>query len=145
MRHASVFPTLCIALSACASTLPSAGLEGTSWRLARFESPGDTTAVMRPDDPGRYTLSFGKDGRLAAKLDCNRGTGPWHAVAGDDRSGSLRIGPLATTRAMCPPDAIGARLTRDLDAVSGFRLQDGRLYTTLPADAGSYVWERIAP
>lgn len=145
MRLAPVFLSLSVILAGCAGAPPAPGLEGSAWRLARFESPGDNAVVLSADDPQRYTLDFSKDGRLAARLDCNRGTGSWLAAAADAQGGSLRIGPLATTRAMCPPDPIGARLARDLEAVAGYRLLEGRLYMMLPADAGVYVWERRTP
>lgn len=145
MRLPMMFLSMCAVLSACATPPQAPELGGTSWRLARFESPGDGAATMRAGEPEGYTLSFGKDGRLSAKLDCNRGNGPWQASAADAQGGSLRIGPLATTRAMCPPDPLGTRLVQDVEAIRSYRMQDGRLYTSLPGDAGVYVWERIAP
>lgn len=145
MRPSLYLLPLVLALSGCAATTTLPSLEGTSWRLAAFESSDDATGTLRPDGPERYTLSFGKDGILTAKLDCNRGSGPWHAERGDAGGGRLSLGPLATTRAMCQPDPIGTRLTNDIDSLRSYRLQDGRLYTGLPADAGVYVWHRIAP
>ena len=135
----------CLAMSACATTPGTAELAGSTWRLASFQSSDDGIAALRSSDPQRYTLSFGNDGRLAAKLDCNRGTGPWQAEAGDAKGGSLRLGPLGTTRAMCPPDPLGANLVRDLEAVRSYRVERARLYLSLPADAGVYVWERVTP
>lgn len=145
MRLAPVLFSLCAGLSACTSLPPAPVLDGTAWRLLRFESPDDAAPVLRPGDPQAYTLSFGQDGRLAARLDCNRGSGPWQATAADAQGGSLRIGPLASTRALCAPDPIGKRLPRDLEDITSYRLRDGILYTSLPVDAGIYVWERIAP
>lgn len=145
MRLATMLFSLCATLAACASAPHVPPLDGTSWRLARFESPGAESAVLRPDDPQRFTLSFGQDGRIAARLDCNRAGGSWQAVPADTHGGGLRLGPLAMTRAMCPPDPIGERLSRDLESVTSYRLRDGRLHLSLPADAGVYVWERIAP
>ena len=138
-----------LALGACATGSPTppamSTLEGTSWRLAAFQSGDDGAGALRPRAADQFTLSFGKDGRLAAKLDCNRGTGPWQAVAGDAKSGTLSLGPVATTRMMCPPDPIGTRLVADLNALRAYRLQDARLYTSLPADAGVYIWEPVTP
>lgn len=145
MRLPTTVLAMCAILGGCATSPQVPELGGTSWRLSAFESPGGSAASMRPSASARYTLSFGKDGRVAAQLDCNRGTGPWQAVAGDAQGGSLRIGPLATTRAMCPPDSVGTRLAQDVEAIRSYRVQHGRLYTSLPADAGVYVWERVAP
>lgn len=145
MRLATVLFSLCATLAACASPPSVAPLAETSWRLARFESPDAASAVLHPEDPQRFTLSFGQDGRIAARLDCNRASGSWQAVPADAHGGGLRIGPLAMTRAMCPPDPIGERLSRDLESITSYRFRDGRLHISLPADAGVYVWERIAP
>ena len=128
MRLTTCILSASLALGACASpptsppasppaSLPaSPALEGTSWRLASFQSNDAGATALQPRAPDQFTLSFGKDGRLAAKLDCNRGSGPWQAVAVDATGGTLNLGPVATTRAMCPPDAIGSRLTADLAA-----------------------------
>lgn len=154
MRSTLCILSVSLALGACsgtpisptAATAPAApSLEGTSWRLASFQTNDDGSKPLRPGAPDGFTLSFGKDGRLAVKLDCNRGNGPWQAVATDATGGTLSLGPVATTRAMCPPDAVGTRLAQDLPALRTWRLQDNRLHTGLPADAGVYVWERITP
>ena len=154
MRSTLCILSVSLALGACSSTPASSpaatastapSLEGTSWRLASFMSNDDGSKALRPGTPDGFTLSFGKDDRLAVKLDCNRGNGPWQAVATDAMGGTLSMGPVATTRAMCPPDAIGTRLAQDLPALRTWRLQDNRLYISLPADAGAYVWERITP
>ena len=146
-------PLLLLAVGACTQVQQSqqnpqvqqaGNLAGTTWRLAQVAPPG-SAAALRPDDLQRYTLHFDTDGRLSARLDCNRGSGPWQATPTDAQAGSLRIGPIATTRAICPPDAIGANLTRDLEAITAYRLQDGRLYTSLQDGATTYAWEAIAP
>lgn len=146
MRVTSAMLTVCLALTACAGAPPPATLDGTTWRLAMFQSNDDATGTLRPANADSFTMAFGKDGQVAAKLDCNRGTGPWRAEpATGSSSGSINIGPLATTRMMCPPDPVGDRLARDVDTLRSYRLQDGRLYLMLPADAGVYVWDRVAP
>jgi len=157
MRLVRMAPLLLLALGACTQVQQAqqspqvqparqaGNLAGTAWRLAQVAPPGGAAAALRPDDPQRYTLHFNADGRLSARLDCNRGSGPWQATPNGAQAGSLRIGPIATTRAMCPPDAIGANLTRDLEAITAYRLQDGRLYTSLQDGATTYAWEPIAP
>ena len=145
MRVTSAILMACLCLTACAGAPPPATLDGTTWRLAMFQSNDDATGTLRPANAEVFTIAFGRDGQVAAKLDCNRGTGPWRAEPAAGSSGSIRIGPLATTRMMCPPDPVGDRLARDVDTVRSYRLQDGRLYLMLPADAGVYVWDRVTP
>ena len=37
-------------------------LGGTTWQLVQFEGGDETT--LTPDDPAKYTIAFGSDGRL---------------------------------------------------------------------------------
>jgi len=50
-------------------------LQGTSWQLVEFEGGDGTT--LTPDDRLKYTLEFQDNGRLATRIDCNRGSGTW--------------------------------------------------------------------
>ena len=74
----------------------SSELGGTSWQLVKFEGSDDTT--LTPDDRAKYTIAFGTDGRLSARIDCNRGTGTWKSSGPNQ----IQFGPMALTRAMCP-------------------------------------------
>src|SRR6266567_8432594 len=53
---------------------PSAAneLAGTSWKLVKFQGGDETTLV--PDDGSKYTITFGSNGRVSARVDCNRGS-----------------------------------------------------------------------
>ena len=130
--------------SACAPSAeqtPPASLEDTSWRLVEFESSDDAIGTIRPDDPSRYTISFGADGRVAMQIDCNRGSGTWEATVTDAEGGSLSIGSLALTRAACPDPALGDQLARHVEYFRTYLVRDSRLYVSLMADGGIYVWE----
>jgi heat shock protein HslJ len=113
----------------------SAGLAGTTWRLVRFEG-GDGT-VLTPDDGSRYTLRFEAGGRLAARIDCNRGSGTWTSSA----PSHLELGPLALTRAMCPPGSLHDQIVRQLPYLRSYVLREGRLFLSLMADGGIYELE----
>jgi heat shock protein HslJ len=80
-------------------------------------------------------------GRLTMQLDCNRATGTWTSQGGD--SGAFSFGPLATTRALCPPPSMDSRIAGDAQYVRSYLLRDGRLYLSLMADAGIYAWEPV--
>jgi para-nitrobenzyl esterase len=142
MRVTSGMLTAGLILSACTSAPPPPTLDGTVWGLAMFRSSDDTIGTLRPAAPGGFTMVFGKDGQVVAGLDCNRGAGPWRAEPAVGSSSRISIGPLATTRMICPPDPVGDRLARDIDAIRSYRLRDGRLYLMLPADAGVYYGSR---
>jgi heat shock protein HslJ len=129
-------------VSTPSTTAPStpAGLTGTSWQLVEFRSSDDKIGIVRPDDPTRYTMTLEDGGRVSMQLNCNRGSGTWKSAASDGDSGTFTFGPLAVTRAFCPPPSMDDRIARDADFVRTYLLRDGRLYLDLMADAGQYVW-----
>ena len=87
-------------IGSAASVRPS--LAGTAWQLVRILSMDDS--VYEPRDRSLYRLEFQQDGRASLLADCNRGTGSWTEAAG-----KLEFGPVASTRAMCPPGSISER------------------------------------
>jgi len=63
-------------------------LPGTEW------GPDEAAAA-------EHFVRFESDGRLSGSAGCNRYTGSW------ERDGArLSIGPLATTRMVCPPEVM---------------------------------------
>lgn len=148
-----LLPAVALAIAGCAATPPppaalpppaaaGAGLEGTSWRLAAFQSMDDRQGNTRIEEPSRYTVSFGADGRARFQIDCNRGTGSFtDEPSADGRGGQLRFGPVATTRMACADPGISDQLARHLEYVRSYVLRDGRLFMALMADGGIYEWE----
>jgi para-nitrobenzyl esterase len=114
---------------------PEAGLGGTSWQLVRFQ--GGDGKVLLPDERAKYTLAFGADGRMSARIDCNRAQGGWKSAG----KGQLEFGPMAITRAMCPPGSLHDQIVRQLPHVRSYVLKDARLYLSLMADGGIYEME----
>jgi len=134
--------TRCLAalalLAGCAGPAQQdAGLGGTSWQLVKFQG-GDGT-VLRPDDKSKYTLAFGADGRLSARIDCNRGSGGWKSAG----KGQLELGPMAITRAMCPPGSLHDHLVKQLPFVRSYITKEGHLFLSLMADGGIYEFEPL--
>jgi para-nitrobenzyl esterase len=127
-------------LAACESVPQSPpGLGGTSWQLVNFQGGDGTT--LTPDDKGKYTLVFGSDGTLTARIDCNRGRGSWSSPA----PGQVRLSLLALTRAMCPPGSLHDRIVQQWSYVRSYVVKDGHLYLSLMADGGTYELEPAAP
>jgi para-nitrobenzyl esterase len=118
-------------------TAPAAavGLAGTTWRLVQFRSMDEKT--LTPDKPDKYTVAFGTDGKVSVKADCNRGHGTWTS---SDPS-ALKFGPLATTRAMCPPGSLSDRFLKDFQYMRSYVIKDGKLHISLMADGGIYDFE----
>lgn len=140
------WPTLllAVALGGCAAPTPdpAVALPGTSWELVAIQSMDDAQGRTRIAQPERFALQFGADGRASLRLDCNRGSGSWKHTpsAAGAASGALQLGQIVTTRALCPPPQLDARVARDLGFVRSYLLKDGRLYLSLMADGGIYEW-----
>ena len=127
--------------SSCARMAPQetpAGLGGTSWQLVRFQGGDDK--VLVPDDRAKYTIAFGTDGVVNARIDCNRGRGAWNSPGPNQ----VQFGPLALTRAMCPPGSLHDHIVKQWFAVRSYVIKDGRLFLSLMADGGIYEWEPLA-
>ena len=119
-------------------------LAGTAWQLVAFQSMDDAQGTTRIDDPARFTITFNADSKATLRLDCNRGTGSWQSTpSADGTSGTLKFGPIAATRALCPPPHFDEKLARDLDHIRSYLIKDNRLYMSLMADAGIYEWQQM--
>jgi heat shock protein HslJ len=117
----------------------AAGLAGTSWRLVKFQSSDET--ILKPDDKSKYTITFGTDGRVSARIDCNRGTGTWKSSG----PSQLEFGPLALTRMMCPPGSLHDKIVKQLPYVRSYVIKDGHLFLSLMADGGIFEFEPAGP
>ena len=123
---------------------PFSLLAGSAWQMVSFQSMDDAIGELRPKDPSVFTMHLHKDGTVSMRLDCNRAKGTWSAdPAGEVSSGSFTFGPLAATRALCPPPHLDERIVKDAGFVRGFLLREGRLYLSLMADGGIYAWEPL--
>jgi heat shock protein HslJ len=116
------------------STLPSNVLDAT-WQWVSFTSPVEQIPV---DAPERYTIRFGRDGRVAVRADCNRGSSGY-SVSADRR---ITLGPIVLTRMMCPPGSLSDRFVREVGRASSYFLKDGDLYLELPVDSGTLRFKR---
>jgi heat shock protein HslJ len=110
-------------------------LAGTSWRLVRFQGSDDTT--LTPDDRSKYTIAFGADGQVTARIDCNRGRGTWKPTG----LSQLALGPLALTRAQCPAGSMHDQIVTHWGFIRTYVIRDGHLFLLLMADGGVYEFE----
>jgi heat shock protein HslJ len=98
-----------------------------TWQLVKIQMTDD--AVFVPDHPTKYTLELGSDGHASVRADCNRGSGSYKLDGW-----SLAFGPLATTRALCPPGSLSDRYLAQLGQVSSWLERDGKLQLATRAD-----------
>ena len=125
------------ALAHASQPVATQRLEGTSWQLVRFQGSDDRT--LTPDDRTKYTIEFGPNGALTARIDCNRGRGPWKSSGPNQ----LQFGPLALTRVQCPPGSLHDQIVKQWNFVRSYVLKDGHLFLSLMADGGIYEFEPI--
>jgi heat shock protein HslJ len=134
--------TLLLAPAVAGGADAPAPLAGTEWRLVEFQSMDDAQGTTRPEDPSLYTLRLDADGTVSMRLNCNRASGTWTAEpSADPSNGSFEFGPLAVTRALCPPPSMDEQIASQSEYIRGYLLRDGRLHLSLMADGGIYTWE----
>ncbi len=133
-----------LALAACGGRIQPGQLAGTSWQLVELRSNDDAIGATRVPEPARYTLAFDGAGQVALRLDCNRGRGTATITPTGLTGGRLEFGPVAMTRAMCPPGSLDTRVARELPFVRSYMLQGDTLRLELFADGGQQVWRRVA-
>lgn len=117
-------------------------LAGTRWRLVEIQSMDDAVGTTRPADPAAFTMTLNADGTVNMQLDCNRANGTWTVEpSADVQSGRFEFGPLATTRALCPPPRLDEQIAAQAQWIRGYLIRGGRLYLSLMADGGIWGWE----
>jgi len=126
---------LLVILLGCAHASAPETLGGTAWQLVKFQ--GGDGAVVAPDERAKYTVAFAADGSFSMRIDCNRGRGGWKSAV----PGQVEFGPMAITRAMCPPGSLHDQIVRQWPFVRSYVIKDGRLYLALMADGGIYEFE----
>jgi heat shock protein HslJ len=114
------------------------GLAGTSWQLVKFQ--GGDGATLTPDDRSMYTIELAEDGALSARIDCNRGRGSWKSSGPNQ----IEFGPMALTRAMCPPGSLHDHIVKQWSHIRSFVIRDGHLFLSLRADGGIYEFEPVS-
>jgi len=95
--------------------------------------------VIPPDDRSKYTLAFAADGRVSARIDCNRASASWKSSGRNQ----LEFGSLAIARAMCPPGPLHDRIVNHWPCVRSYMITNGHLYLSLMADGGVYEFEPV--
>lgn len=116
-----------------AQTLPP--FANQRWYLVQIQSMDDR--VFKPKPGVEYSFELNVDG-WAVVADCNRGRGmiKWTPPSG------LMPGPIAMTRAVCPPGSLSQRYVQNLGFVRSFVLQDGRLFLATMADGAILEFSR---
>jgi heat shock protein HslJ len=133
LKHTAARAALLLAaitpmLGAC-ETLPEMAhpLTGETWRLTDIDTSGSSTRLT-PALSERHTITFEEGGRAFVQLDCNRGNASWNAASpAGGGSGAITIGPVASTKMLCPQPSFGEQLASGLSGADRYTLLlDGR-------------------
>jgi len=113
-------------VSSCAVTPP---VQDRTWYwLGSLQS----TTARQPSHPEAYTLQI-RDDRAAIRADCNRGSGTV-SLEGD----RITFGPMAMTRAFCPPPSRGDEYARGLQSAERLDAHGGVLRLGLKDGTSMY-------
>jgi heat shock protein HslJ len=116
--------TLIVALTAGLGALacdtsvtgPDAGSLLGTWRLTALQqSPGPAVPIT---DPSLFTATFGADGKVNVKADCNVCNGSYTA-----QGQQIEIGPMACTLAYCQSAPLDTRYTELLQSATTWSVQ----------------------
>jgi putative lipoprotein len=138
----SLFVLFIVASQIVAAQIPGRAGEqesvaGTSWQLVRFQNANGAT--LTPDVRSKYTITFGTDGRVSVRLDCNRGSSTWSSAGANN----LTFGRLTTTTFIgCASGSLAPTIARDWSYVRSYAIRNGHLFLGL-ADGGTYEFEPI--
>jgi para-nitrobenzyl esterase len=134
-----------LSLAGCNKAEAADPLTGTRWQLRSIESMApEEEPSTTIDDPSKYTVEFGPDGRAQFQVDCNRGNGSWQIEPAAADSGGLVFGPIALTRMFCPQPSADSKVAAALGRVRSYLLSDGELHLSLEVDGGIMHWQPAA-
>lgn len=135
MKSQSLLASLSLmALTGCVTLPDTHPLSGTQWQLTALDDSGSTTTLTLGMQR-RHTIKFVDGGEFEAQLDCNRGRSTWTAGQPVNGAGSITIGPIASTRMMCPEPNFGNQLASGLTEAQRFTTTiDGRQLVLETAD-----------
>jgi heat shock protein HslJ len=105
------------------SPLPTPSLVGTTWQANSYNNGrGGVQSLLAGTE---MTAVFTDDGQMSGSAGCNRYFGPYQSSGG-----TLKIGPLASSRMLCEPPAVMDQelaFLAALEAATQYQFENGRL------------------
>lgn len=126
---------LSVAIMSASGAQKSNPLSGTSWQLVKFQAPDEK--IFTPDDKSKYTITFGSNGRITARVDCNRASSTWRVNA----KGELQFGSWSRTTVKCGPGSLHDQIVNEGANVRTFEIKNGHLFLSGMAEGGYYELE----
>jgi len=112
-------------------------LAGTSWKLVKLQTGDETTLVA--DDGSKYTITFGSNGRVSARVDCNRASSTWKS----SRANELQFGSWSRTNAKCPQGSLHDKIVIEGANVRSYSIKNGHLFLSGMSAGGYYELEPL--
>jgi heat shock protein HslJ len=112
-------------------------LAGTSWKLVKLQTGDETTHV--PDEGSKYTITFGANGRVTTRVDCNRASSTWKIP----RAGELQFGSWSRGSAKCGPGSLHDKIVTEGANPRSYSIKDGHLFLSGMAAGGFYELEPL--
>lgn len=120
----------------------SSDLAGSAWDAINYNNGKSAVVGVMLDT--QLTATFGTDGTINGSAGCNNFMGSYTS----DGVSAIQIGPLATTRKMCPvPEGImeqEAQYLAALESAATYRIDGNRLELRTADDAMAANFERAA-
>lgn len=120
----------------------SSDLAGSAWDAINYNNGKSAVVGVMLDT--HLTATFGADGTINGSAGCNNFMGSYTS----DGVGAIQIGPLATTRKMCPvPEGImeqEAQYLAALESAATYRIDGDRLELRTADDAMAANFQRAA-
>ena len=124
-----------VAIGSHARPLPAAAQSGplsaTTWQLVKFQDGDGNT--LTPDDGAKYTITFGSNGRVSSRVDCNRGGSTWKTSGTNE----LKFGSWSMSRAKCAAGSMHDKIVTDGSNVRYYEIKNGHLFLW-GMEAGGY-------
>ena len=79
------------------------------------------------------------DGVVSMRIDLQSSRGGWKSAG----KGQIEFGPMAITRAACPPGSLHDQIVKQWPYVRSYVMKDGQLFLSLMADGGTYEFEPL--
>ena len=129
--------TFTITTSTRGQSSGASDLNGTSWQLVKLVRPDDSALI--PDDKSKYTITFGRNGRVTSRVDCNRASSTWKTP----KAGELKFGSWSRTSAKCGPGSLHDQIVTEGANPRSYWIKAGRLFLSGMAGGGSYELEPL--
>ena len=117
--------------------VPAAGLVDKTWEWTKGPAQPGSSEIVTIEDPSQYQVTYGSDGLITFKADCNVGNMSYEINNAGMTGGMLAV-PGPVTLAACGPESYSEAFIASLQASQNYRVWAGgnEMELVLPAGGG---------